>query len=437
MIKNLYSTVIRTFMLTIGIMTCSGVFAQEVAWEQIYKLPATNAFHVAKNGNLLLADYQFDLSGGLYVSEDKGATWKKTNAPDYTYNIFVENGEYIFAAGCEARIARSNDGGKSWEVLSYKRAVEDALGEYADYTNAYALTMHNGKLFLGDFSGGGVIYSEDNGETWHQTDVEALSYGEVDPKLGKRAVENIYNLTSFNGELYAFGVYLIFRYLPEANSWEVIREDCNFMAITSVYNGKMYGGRSVMNYTTEAPFIETLDTDTVWGAVPRPETDDNNIRALLACDKGLFVGMGTSGMYYTSDEGAGWTTLNNGIPYNTGYSFTPMAIAVDDEYVYLAAYEPPYASTTNSGLYRYPIKALPNTTGIKTVGAGEQTPQFDGFTLMLAPGTQQAAIYDMSGRMAPVNVSGNNIDVQHLTPGTYIYRINVNGQTVTGKFLKK
>ncbi|MBQ8226700.1 MAG: T9SS type A sorting domain-containing protein [Bacteroidaceae bacterium] len=437
MTKNFYSKVFRNIMLTIGLMTCINTSAQEASWEQIYKLPATNAFHIARNGNLIMADYQFDLTGGIYISEDKGATWTKTGAPDYTYNIFVENDEYIFAAGCEARVGRSNDGGKTWETLSYKRAVEDALGEYADYTNAYALTMHNGKLFLGDFSGGGVIYSEDNGETWHQTDIEALSYGEVDPKLGKRAVENIYNLTSFNGDLYAFGVYLIFRYLPETNSWEVLREDCNFMAITTVYNGKMYGGRSVMNYTTEVPFIETLDTDTVWGAVPRPETDDNNIRALLATDKGLFVGMGMSGVYYTPDEGASWATLNNGIPYSTGYSFTPMGFAMDEKYVYLAAYEPPFSSTTNSGLYRFPLKDLPSTTGIKTVEAGANAPQFNGSTLTFAAGAQQAAVYDLSGRMAPVSVSGNSIDVRHLTPGTYIYKANINGQTVSGKFLKK
>lgn len=315
--------------------------------------------------------------------------------------------------------------------------MADALGDYADYTNAYALTMHDGKLFLGDFSGGGVIYSEDNGETWNQTDIEALSYGEVDPKLGKRAVENIYNLTSFNGELYAFGVYLIFRYLPETNSWEVIRDDCNFMAITTVYNDKMYAARSVMNYTTEALFVETLDTNAVWSSVPRPETDDNNIRALLATDKGLFVGMAMNGLYYTPNEGASWFTLNNGVPYNSGSSFTPMSFATDEEYVYLAAYEPPYSSTGNSGLYRFALKDLPSTTGIETATAETDAAHFNGSVLTFSANAQQAAVYDLSGRMASVNVSGNNIDVQHLTPGTYIYKANIDGRTISGKFLKK
>ena len=144
MTKNLYSKFIKSAMLLVSFMLGTNISAQEVAWEQIYKLPATNAFHISKNGNLILADFNWeDTNGGIYISENKGTTWKKTNAKDYNYNIFCENNEYIFAAGEEARIARSNDGGKTWETLSYKRAVLDVLGENADYTVAYAITMHD------------------------------------------------------------------------------------------------------------------------------------------------------------------------------------------------------------------------------------------------------------------------------------------------------
>lgn len=438
MTKRIYSKTFKSIMLLLSIMLSTNIFAQEVAWEQIYKLPATNAFHIASNGNLILADYQYDFTGGIYFSEDKGQTWKKADVVDYAYNIFYENDEYIFAAGNACRVARSNDGGKTWELLSYKRAVEDALGEEADYSVAYALTMHDGKLFLGDFAGGGVIYSEDNGETWKQTDINALSYGEEDPKLGKRPVENIYSLASYNGELYAFGVYFVFRYLPETNSWETIRSDSNFMAVYTIYQGKLCTGRSVMNYSTEVPFIETLDENGVWSAIERPEgTDDNNIRAIYASGNDLFVGMQQSGLYYTNDGGENWSTLSNGIPYSSGTYFTPMFIRADEEYVYLAAYEPPFASTSNSGLYRLAKADLPKVTGIKNFGMGNNSATFNGSSLNFSNQTEQAAIYDLSGRPVSVLSSGNSINVDHLNPGTYIYRAKVNGQTISGKISKQ
>ena len=438
MTKRNYSKTIKSIMLLLSIMLSTNIFAQEVAWEQIYKLPATNAFHIASNGNLILADYQYDFTGGIYFSEDKGQTWKKADVVDYAYNIFYENDEYIFAAGNACRVARSNDGGKTWELLSYKRAVEDALGEEADYSVAYALTMHDGKLFLGDFAGGGIIYSEDNGETWKQTDINALSYGEEDPKLGKRPVENIYNVASYNGELYAFGVYFIFRYLPETNSWETIRSDSNFMGVNTVYQGKLCTGRSVMNYSFNIPFIETLDEEGEWGEIARPQDfNDNNIRAIHGDGDNLFVGMAQSGLFYTPDAGTSWASINEGIPYSSGTNFTPMAIRTDKDYVYLLAYEPPFATTTNSGLFRLALNDLPDLTGIDCIKKSEEAASYNGNTLTFAASAKQAAVYDLSGRQIPVTVSGNSINVESLNPGTYLYKATVNGATLSGKFQKK
>lgn len=357
-------------------------------WEMVKELPATNAFHIAKNGNLILADFQYDFTGGIYVSTDKGATWTKTAVQDYNYNAFYETDEYIFAAACSGRVARSNDGGLTWEVLNYGRVVEDLLGEELEYSAAYALTMHDGKLFVANFDGGGVVYSEDNGETWVHTDYESLSYGDVDPKLGRRLVENLYNIVSYEGELYTFGVYYVYRYLPETNSWEAIRDDSNFMAVSTVCNGTLCLGRSVTNYNMDEDFIVTLNKDGQWGALPRPETDDNNIRAMYADGDDLFVGMAYGGFYHTNDNGATWNSFLSGYPYGT-----PMQIRTDDNYVYLAVYDTPWSVKGISGLWRMAKSEL---SGVNNV--------------QLDLNAQSKAIYDLSGR----KVNGTR------TPGLYI-----------------
>lgn len=390
-LKN-YSKGFRTLVLMCLLSFAFGVSAQN-GWEKVKELPTTNAFHIAKNGNFILSDFQYDFTGGIYVSTDKGATWKKTAAPDYNYNIYCETDEYIFTAGCCGRVARSNDGGLSWEILNYGRAVEDLLGEDGvEYTSAYAITMHDGKLFLADFNGGGVVYSEDNGETWVATDYETLSYGDVDPKLGRRTVENIYNLVSYEGNLYAFGVYFVFKYIPETNSWETIRSDSNFMAISTIYKGKLCLGRSVENYTIEEDFLVTLDPEGQWGAVPRPDTDDNNVRAMYADGDDLFVGMAKNGCYYTNNEGASWSKLNKRYPGGV-----PMQLRTDKDYVYLAVYD----LGSNSGLWRLAKSELPdNTDGIDHVNV-DATP---------------ANVYDLTGRRVESD----------LNPGVYI----VNGKKV-------
>ena len=99
-------------------------FAQTNPWELIRHQPATNAFIITENGNMLVADYLLEKDGGIYISNDKGAQWKKVSVPDHNYNLFLEGNGYVYAAGDSACIARSADYGVSWEMLSYASAVD-------------------------------------------------------------------------------------------------------------------------------------------------------------------------------------------------------------------------------------------------------------------------------------------------------------------------
>ena len=226
--------------LVVAVVACfaSALYAQTPKWEKIHDFPGTNDFFITKSGNMLMADLLFDWNtyatiGGIYISKDKGETWTKTGAKDYCYNYFIENDEYIFAAAGACRVARSNDGGETWEMLSYQNQVVDVLGEEnLEYALAYSMAIYEDKLFVGDFTGGGIVYSADNGETWVATDVETLKFDPEEEggktkelqadKKDTRVVENIYNMMVYNGDLYAFGTYCVFKYLPETNSWETL-----------------------------------------------------------------------------------------------------------------------------------------------------------------------------------------------------------------------
>ena len=429
---NLRFNFIKKIAMTLACFLSLSVFAQTNPWELIRHQPATNAFIITESGNMLIADFLLEKNGGIYISNDKGVQWKKTAVADYNYNVFLEGNGYIFAAGEGANIARSSDNGVNWELLSYASAVEDVLGENVPYAICYAITYHNDKLFVGDFSGGGIVYSEDNGETWNKTDIASITF----TVNGKEMVENFYNLVSYNGELYAYGVYFVFKYLPDSNSWEVVRNDSNFMAVSAIYQGKLCTGRSVMNDGENIPFIVTFDENGEWGELPRPEnTVDNNIRAMFATDEHLFVGMQMTGLYYTDNAGEEWYALNEGIPYYTGTYFTPMKFQSDDEYIYLAAYEPPFATTQNSGIYRLSKKDLPTYDGINDIIESENA-IYNGKTLVFSGEIENITICDINGRTLPMELSGNSVDIENLERGLYIYSAIVDGKKITGKFVK-
>ena len=70
--NNYFSKIMRTIMMTLILNFALSAYAQNSPWEKVYDLRATNAFHITNSGNLLLADYLFEMNGGIYVSTDKG-----------------------------------------------------------------------------------------------------------------------------------------------------------------------------------------------------------------------------------------------------------------------------------------------------------------------------------------------------------------------------
>lgn len=419
----------------------------QTPWEQVKSCKATYAFHITENGTWLISDYLFDQTGGIQVSKDGGATWSKAGVADYNYNGFFEAGDYVFATGAAGRIARSADGGSTWELLNYTRAMQGVLDEELwDYTQCYAIELHKGRLYIGDFSGGGVMCSDDFGETWRQVGHESLTYTiEAEGKGSQTATENLYNLASYNGSLYCFGLYYVFRLNEETGNWEVVRNDSNFMSRSVVHQGRLCCGRSVTNYDFGTPFIETIEEDGSWGEVQRPSgLMDNNIRAIGSDGDCLYVGLQNGGFYYTPDGGDNWADLNNGYPVSYvqdgwTYYLSPMTITATDDYVYVALYDTPWAQHDNSGVWRIPKASLPLSAGIGQAVREDGAPVVgtDGSTLRFADGTRDIMVFDLGGRRSRVAVSGTTADISTLGQGTYIYRATCGGKRLTGKFLKK
>lgn len=442
-----YTKFFTTVVLLLTLSFSTSVLAQQ--WEQIQELPAAQNIFVAKNGNLISSDFHFDYIGGIYYSQDGGLNWTKADVEDYAYNRMIQAGDYIIAAGEGCNLARSADNGITWEVLNYGYMYSEYLTEEAiQYNVCYAVIYYKNKLFLSDFGGGGVIYSEDFGETWTMTDRESLKYyidgvAMTRAKDDGMAIDSFYNMAENNNELLLFGVYFVYRLNETDYTWELLRNDSNFMGVSTTVNNRLFCGRAIMNYNANTPFLEyTEDGGRTWGHVGHADTIsyDTNVRAMHSDEKGMYVALQQGGFYYTTDLGETWMNISDGIPYNINNNdgskmyYSPLIVDSDDEYIYTAIYDLPWAGTSVSGIYRYKKSDLPVASVDRTLN--DIAVYISNSTIYTAE-VADIAIYSINGTLVSNTTSAIEADLSSLARGVYIYQVTCNNATVTGKFIKR
>lgn len=377
---------------------------EKTKWEKLYGLMSCSAFHIdSKTGTFMASDFRDDLQGGIYYSDDKGATWKKTKVADNNYIKFYETDEYIFALGYGARIARSDDGGHTWELLNYSRVIQGIVSEEdMDYTAAYDMVKVGNRIYVADYAGG-VIYSEDYGETWKHTN-DQIFLETVEGKSGVETIHNVlYGITEYKGHIFAMGLYYVYEYDAVKDTWKIVRDDSNLMAIHCTHNGKLYCGRSMPNDTYTQRFLEVTNDGVNWFASGRPDSEDNNVRAMGSNGKYIVVGLQSTGILYSPDDTETWYDMDkDGLPLRfpgnaslKDQKLTPMAIEFDNDYVYVAFFGD--SPLTAPGVYRYPISEI-NAVGITDIDLSR--PQDD-------------AIYDLQGRKVSIMQKGIYIKNGH------------------------
>lgn len=427
MIKTLLQNSKRIAILAFCAFLAMQMFAK---WEQVLDFKFTQAVFVTEKGTLLTSNYDLDFLGGIKYSTDQGNTWEDAIVDDYCFSFFTESDGVIYATGMCAMIAKSTDDGRTWKCLDYS----DAAAPYAPKGKtincaSYGVTVLGNRVYITDTMAG-VLYTEDEGNTWKVTDRKSITYKDDSGEY----IEYFYNLNVINGELYGFGLYNVFKYDEEADKWQFVRSS-NALAVNTYYKDKLVCGRSIQNDTENTDFLLYTEDGTEWLPVKRPKNFiDNYVRAISSDDSMLYVGVLTKGMLYTSDFGENWSFCQDGLPTTTWGYETLLMLANDDKYVYAAIFIDS-ERTNKSGVYRVAKSEL--ASGVGAIQAdNEATVTFSDNVLTINGDFCQASIVDVAGKTVKT-ITASHTDLSHLSSGLYICILNdANGKSQSIKFVK-
>ena len=249
-------------------------------------------------------------SQGLYRSDDHAASWSAVGGFEF-FNFFSmgRDGQRIFAGGFNG-VARSTDGGESWEFVELP---------VSGLSNISAIGFDGATVYAGarGFDSNGVYRSTDDGATWALTTNEislvAISALQMTSDGLIAGTEERSVIASTDG-----GLHWSARItgLPAGGGIRMLFSNGN----------DLYAG------TAGSGVWHSNDHGDTWTAI---NTSDNGqlaselVFGLAAHGTNLFAGTARNGVYRSTDGAATWKRANTGFPLGTFSVFALSAIGAN------------------------------------------------------------------------------------------------------------
>ena len=241
----------------------------------------------ASDTNLFAGTYK----SGFYLSTNNGNNWNAVSPGRIMNTALAITGTYIFAGTSIKGIYRSIDMGTSWIQINnglprYPPPDTNAF----DGINCFAISADGSDVFAGT-DGSGVFCSTDNGNSWTSVSdgLPPLRYGNYDDILCLAI--SPYNSDSTN----------LFAGTSNSGVFLSTNNGMNWAAANDGLPKNPYPGLS----------IDTISYD--------------GIQCLAISINGaggtnLFAGTSNNGIYLSTNNGASWTSVSDGLPKNPNRS---------------------------------------------------------------------------------------------------------------------
>ena len=244
----------------------------------------------------------------MYISDDAGSTWYPCDSQLIDVRAFVFRGDTIFSANgtYNSFIGRSFNNGASWDTIPLTFDIGSS-------GSLYSIEELNGKLFIA--ADNLIFYSTDLGINWQTT----TAWPDAVPGVYEDSYDKSGFLKVVNNQLYTVtNDGLIFKYVEASNEWIYLQQFWS----TGAYNGNrlfdlndlvVVSGRQTFQYSNDGgttwiePVLNGLPVDS-WGDPYYPQ--------FVYTLNGLWFGsLGGYGVYYSSNQGASWTQMQNPSPF--------------------------------------------------------------------------------------------------------------------------
>ena len=255
---------------------------------------------------------------GVWKSEDGGRTWHELGFPHQdVFSVAVSPVDGSVYAGCEpSMLFRSDDAGASWRELSALRALPSAPTwsfpprPWTSHVRWIAPSPHDADVLLAGIELGGLMRSEDGGETWAdhrpgaQRDVHALAWH---PRVPGRAYE-----AAGGGAAWSFDAGVTWRPADAGRdrhyAWALAVDpddpDCWYVSASTgprAAHGRGNAAAAIYRWQGGGPW-RALD-----GGLPQPL---DAMPYALAADGGmLYAGLADGRLFASADRGERWAEM--------------------------------------------------------------------------------------------------------------------------------
>jgi len=410
LMKNIFLVLVLLISFSIGTRRS---FAQ---WTQVATIDAADGHSFAVSAFAVSGNNFFSGGpGGVYLSTDGGAIWKRCNTglADTNITSIAVFGQTLFAETYESGIFRSTNNGVSWTQVN-SGLTNTRVSSFAEL---------GAIVFVATQSG--VFRSSNNGTTWTQ-----VNAGLTDTLVGSLAV--------MGGNVFASARGGIFLSSNAGQSWIKIDSSLrnshvivfvnSLTAVGNILFAETYGGvyRSTSNGASWTQVNVGL-TDTV-------------VFALANSGTNIFVGT-RDGVFHSTNNGASWDQVNAGLI--TDALVVPRLAVMGTNLI---------AGTIYAGIWSRPIQEM--MTAVKTKSGSipsrfalsQNYPNpFNPSTIInyQLPASSHVTmkVYDVLGREVTTlvderqgaGVHAVTFNAGHLPSGVYLYHLQAGTFTETKK----
>ena len=426
--KSLFSISFALAVLCLSTIS-SPLRAQWVQTSMPYRgyVRALAASSNGAGGTMLVAGTD---GGGVYISTNDGTDWKTADSgltSLYVWSLAITSngsgGTNIFAGTYDKGVFLSTNEGAKWQPID--------SGLTCLYVTSLAATPNGsgGNLLFAGTDSGGVYLSTNNGAIWTARDSD-LAYRYV---WSVWASPNGTGGTNLIAGTDGGGAFF------STNNGAIWTTTDSTLTNPYVYALELSGG-TLFAGTDSGMFLLNYN-DSIWTGYPIDSNlTDFNILSLALVDTNVFAGTAGDGVYLTTNDGATWAQVNDGLTANSIWS-----LVVSGSNLFAGSY--------GDGIWRLPLSSVLSvkraSNGLPAQFRLEQNyPNPFNPTTTIEYALSKSAyvrlvVYDLLGRKVAVLVNGMQtpgyksatFDGSQLSSGVYLYRIEAGSYTATKKLL--